>query len=171
MFKKGGGNARRWGFLWALGFKPRLTSWPRPVVQLLSSVWQTPHIFLTFFKTLQGPSHIFQHCFKTFQDPPHIFQHCFKTLFQYSSRSSTYFQHCFKTLQDPLNIFQHFFKTLQGPLCATEVLFFGACRCTDPHCVVQLPCAGEVTVKSNPPRECARFAGPRLVSQHFRAGK
>ena len=79
MFKKGGGNARRWGFLWALGFKPRLTSWPRPVVQLLSSVWQTPHIFLTFFKTLQGPSHIFQHCFKTFQDPPHIFQHCFKT--------------------------------------------------------------------------------------------
>jgi hypothetical protein len=114
--------------------------------------------------------------------------HIFSTLFQDPSSSKTHqdaflpgrlrhqdplniFQHCFKTLQDPLNIFQHFFKTLQGPLCATEVLFFGACRCTDPHCVVQLPCAGEVTVKSNPPRECARFAGPRLVSQHFRAGK
>ena len=133
MFKKGGGNARRWGFLWALGFKPRLTSWPRPVVQLLSSVWQTPHIFLTFFKTLQGPSHIFQHCFKTFQDPPHIFQHCFKTpqdlshilhfstLFQgvalHASRLSisTYFSTLFRDTLRPSMVFSSPKPKIQHP--------------------------------------------------------
>ena len=87
MFKKGGGDARRWGFLWALGFKPRLTSWPRPVVQLLSSVWQTPHIFLTLFQDSPRPFTYFSTLFQDFSRPPTYFS----TLFQDPPRPFAYF--------------------------------------------------------------------------------
>jgi hypothetical protein len=90
MFKKGGGNARRWGFLWALGFKPRLTSWP------LSA----PASGATTVQCVANPPHIFN----IFQDSPRPFTY-FSTLFQDFSRPPTYFSTLF---QDPPRPFAYF---------------------------------------------------------------
>ena len=90
MFKKGGGNARRWGFLWALGFKPRLTSWP------LSA----PASGATTVQCVANPPNIFN----IFQDSPRPFTY-FSTLFQDFSRPPTYFSTLF---QDPPRPFAYF---------------------------------------------------------------